>query len=488
MWGWYLFFLAVFYLFLSFRLTSVPPGINIDESSIGYNASLIAGSLRDENDRFLPVFTLTLGGKDWKQPVRIYLTALIFRLLGPSYFNLRLISVLFALASTLIFYKILRLFFSVAISLTGVLLLVTAPSILIQSHLALENIDLLPFFLLWLYFFLSYSLKPDRVKLFWAGVFLGLSFYAYKGMRAFLPVYLGLSLAYGIYECLFQRKGRPQDLVFFLMGIVPFLLPIPWLQRHYAGAVYDPAILSSPSFFDEALVFLSSFDFSFLFLKGDKMLIHSTGRQGMFLLPNLVLFFLGFWQLAKEKKPQFYFVFLSLILTPLLLGTVGSVYRASRLLVLVPLMTFIFTLGIKWLWEIKNTRWKVASLILFCLMLSVSFFDFVSYYWRVYPRTVAGDFSPNFNQAMKELRRLSLDQEKAAYIESSDYRAHKSDLDFFSEVYFPDGKPKIWAREKEQFPEKGLVLTGIEGSQEVINYQKIPALQSGARTFYVVGK
>lgn len=155
--NWPVWFFFIFWLFFfSFRLTKIPPGINIDESSIGYNASLIADTLHDENGRFLPVFFLTIGQKDWKQPVRIYATALFFRFFGNNYFNLRFVSVILAVFSGIIFYLFLRLFFSRLVSVLGTFFLFSSPSMLIQSHLALENIDCLPFFLLWLYFLLSF--------------------------------------------------------------------------------------------------------------------------------------------------------------------------------------------------------------------------------------------------------------------------------------------------------------------------------------------
>ncbi len=184
-WPVWLFF-AFWMFFFSFGLTKIPPGINIDESSIGYNASLIADTLHDENGRFLPVFFLTIGQKDWKQPVRIYATALFFRLFGKNYFNLRFVSVIMAVFSGIVFYCFLRLFFNRLVSVLGTFFLFSSPPMLIQSHLALENIDCLPFFLLWLYFLLSFFKAPKIYKIVLSGIFLGVSFYSYKGMHAYV--------------------------------------------------------------------------------------------------------------------------------------------------------------------------------------------------------------------------------------------------------------------------------------------------------------
>jgi len=475
-------------LFLSYKLTKIPPGINIDESSIGYNAALVSRTLKDENNRLLPVFVLTLGGKDWKQPVRIYATALLFKIFGPSYFGLRFISVICVLISGFIFYFILRLFFSISVALIGFFLYLSSPSLLLQSHLALENVDLLPFVLLWLYFLLSYSLKPKNSKLVFSGIFLGVSFYAYKGMRTVVPVYLILSVLYLFYLSFFKKVGQKKSFIYFMAGSGLFLWPIKILQTKYAGAIYDPAGVGLPSFFQASLVYLSSFDFSFLFLKGDKMLVHSTGRDGLFLLPTLILFFLGFTRIAKENKNQFYLILFCLIVTPLLLTTVNSIYRASRLMVFVPFFSFIFVLGFKSIVEINNKILKLLATGMIAILLIINYVDFAKNYFAEYPKLISGDFSPDFDHSFFQLKKLSSEKRLDAYIEYNDLNNHRADIEFFREVYFNESDLKVWAREVESFPENGLILTSISASGELENIMSIPSLQKGQKTFYVVKK
>ena len=87
------------------------------------------------------------------------------------------------------------------------------------------------------------------------------------------------------------------------------------------------------------------------------MLIHSTGYYGMFLLPILILFFLGLFNIVEEKKKEYYLILFAFILTPLPLTMVGSVYRASRLMPYIPLVIFIATLGIKRILDWRYTYW-----------------------------------------------------------------------------------------------------------------------------------
>jgi hypothetical protein len=484
----YLFLFLGIFLLLSYKLLEVPPGLDADESSIGYNAILISENLKDENNHFHPVFILTMDGKDWKQPITIYSTAFLFKILGRSFFNLRLVSVLFALASCFLFFLLLKLFFSEKQSLIGLILFVSSPSILLHSHLAMENIALLPLFLFWLYLLLSYSIQPEPWKIFLSGITIGLSFYSYKGMHAMVPVYFLLSLIYLTYLGHFKKAPLLRPVFLFLLGSTPFLLPIKRWQTYYAGAVYDPSIVSIPSFFNAAYTYFSSFDFSFLFVAGEQMSPRMTGYYGMFLIPTIILFFLGLLQLVRERKLDYYFILTILLLTPLPLVLVGSVHRASRLLPYIPLVTFILTLGAKRVLGERSKYLRRISAIFFIIVIAGNYINFAKYYWYEYPKVVSKDFSPNINLGMKNLLELTKKEVKIPYVEYNDFRAHKVHFQFIEKIYFPDGNLKTWNREKDQFPQDGLILTSIAGSGNIVNYQEIPSLQSGQQAFYIVGE
>ena len=67
-----------------------PPGFFIDESSIAYNAHLVAGTGRDEHGEPWPLYFRAFG--DYKNPVYVYLLAAVFALAGPSVIAARLLS------------------------------------------------------------------------------------------------------------------------------------------------------------------------------------------------------------------------------------------------------------------------------------------------------------------------------------------------------------------------------------------------------------
>lgn len=216
------------------------------------------------------------------------------------------------------------------------------------------------------------------------------------------------------------------------------------------------------------------------------MLVHATGRDGMFLIANFVLFFLGFSQMNKEKKHHFYFIFACLVLMPFSLTMVSSIYRASRLMVLLPLASVIFTLGFKSLLEIKNKYFRIITVLFFTTALVFNYADFVRNYWVEYPKLISVDFSPDFNSAFKELKEQAGGSQKIPYVEYNDFKSHRSDMEFFEQVYFPEGL-HTWTREVDDFPREGLVLTSISGSGDLKNYKIFPSLQKGQKTFYIVG-
>lgn len=82
------FVFAVIIQFSSLR--SNPPGFFIDESSIAYNAHTIATTGKDEYGESWPLFFRAFG--EYKNPVYVYLLAIVFRVTGPGIVSARALS------------------------------------------------------------------------------------------------------------------------------------------------------------------------------------------------------------------------------------------------------------------------------------------------------------------------------------------------------------------------------------------------------------
>src|SRR5215831_5050672 len=78
------------------HLTTNPAGFFIDESSAAYNAYTISRNGRDEYGTGWPLYFRAFG--EYKNPIYIYLLALIFRLTGPSILVARAFSAMLGMA------------------------------------------------------------------------------------------------------------------------------------------------------------------------------------------------------------------------------------------------------------------------------------------------------------------------------------------------------------------------------------------------------
>lgn len=82
------------------HLTINPPGFFIDESSVAYNAFTISETGRDEYGVAWPLYFRAFG--DYKNPVYVYVLALIFRFTGPSILVARMLSASFGVMTALL--------------------------------------------------------------------------------------------------------------------------------------------------------------------------------------------------------------------------------------------------------------------------------------------------------------------------------------------------------------------------------------------------
>lgn len=401
------------FFILIFRITEVPPGINGDEAGIAYNALLLSRNLRDETGKLLPIFVKP-SNSDWKQPVTVYTTAVFFKIFGPSYKMLRMVSVFFALISIILAYKFTKSFWAIV-------LFVTTPIIMIQSHIAIENIALIPFILFWLYWLKKFEETKKNKYLVSSGISLGIGLFSYYGMRIIVPVLVVLTIVH-------LRKVR--HVVSFLGGVVPFFGFLFLSKFFYPGAVvgnYTASLKVSP--YDFLYRYLSGFDFSFLFFNGDATNYHSTGLFGMLLIAVLPLFIIGAINVWKSKNRLGRLVLLSFFLGPILYGFVPEIHRASRLMVLVPLFVIVATEGLMNI----NKFAKVFALVVIVL----SFVSFAKDYWYEYPKRVTSSFGTPLHQAF-ELTRQNL--QKTNYkvcIEDGIYKKEYPASEFFKETYIP---------------------------------------------------
>lgn len=474
-------FLLCFFFF-SYRLTQIPPGLTGDESAFGYNAILLSRNLRDENNRFLPVFVLSLGGKDWRQPVTQYFITFFFKIFGPSIYNLRITSVIITSISAVLIYLLAEKLMGKPGAFLSLVFFITTPIIMIQSHLALDNIYPIPFILIWLLFLFTFEKDKKHIYLIISAISLGVSFYSYKGMRSFVPVWGLITLIYLFLPYLIHRNKNNfiksfKPVLVFALALMPFFAIIPYLEFKYAGAVLSGTDFKNiESVYKFFYYYLSSYDPSFLFVSGDLISTHSTQTHGMLLLASLPFFLAGlFKSIGKDKFNKFLVV--CFFTGPVLFGAVSSYHRASRLLGLVPIYCLISAMGAVWL--LKNTHAIRFILTGLFILIIINYGDFLKYYWYQYPK----DYGHTFNNTQiggsyKFLYDYAATNNLTAYVSFDLVQKEDATAGFLRSIYFNESLA-IWNKDYDNFPEKAILMT-VE--PDIKNLHKIHS--DGTLSFY----
>lgn len=449
--------LALLAIFFSYKNLDVPMGLTADETAMGYNAALLSNSYHDENGRFLPLFVLSNDGTDWKQPVTQYYLAILFKIFSPSLFLLRFSSVIIVILSTFLLYKLLRQQdYSFGNSVFSLLIFLSTPLIMIQSHMGLDNIMPIPFILIFLYFLFKFQKFSKFKYLIISALSLGITFYTYKGMRAIFPIWYFLSILY-----LFIPRKKYLSVIIFSAFSLPFMLISPFINHIYPGSIFGGARPQFDSIYNFIYPYLSSFDLTFLFIKGDETLYHSTGIHGMFLLSTMPLFLFGIYSsITKNKNSRFLLALF--FFAPMLYGSVNSVHRASRLMCLIPLYAIICINGLM-LIKLIIKKYYVLILALLLILMSANYLDFLIYYYNTYAKltqSVVGDLKPYLSY--KYLKDESIKTNLIPYV------AKDISNPFYEAIYFPDG---IHVIHEDSTPPSGSILLSnrkiIEGMNNI---------------------
>lgn len=208
-----------------------PPGFYIDESSIAYNAHLIAQTGTDEHGERWPLYFRAFG--DYKNPAYIYLLAALYKITGPSISVARHLSAALGLISAvllgLLAWRLTENIIAVYIIAVSALL---TPWFYENSRLVFE-VSLYP--LICVLFLLA--LRRATQKQTWAmGDLLGLSStlalltYSYSIGRLLAPL-LAIGLA------LFIKRHGWRSVVEVWFGYSLTLVPLIVFSRNHPGAL-----------------------------------------------------------------------------------------------------------------------------------------------------------------------------------------------------------------------------------------------------------
>ena len=212
-------------------LTTNPAGFYIDESSIAYNAHLIAQTGRDEHGESWPLYFRAFG--DYKNPVYVYLLAAIFRVTGPGIHVARLFSATLGILAALVMGLLAaRVTQQHSVALGGMFTALSTPWLFELSRVVVE-VALYPLLvatLLLLVHRVSGKRRWSWIDASGLALVLGLLTYAYSIGRLLAPL-----LALGL--LLLCRRVQFSSIFKTWLLYAVTLIPLLLFQQHHPGAL-----------------------------------------------------------------------------------------------------------------------------------------------------------------------------------------------------------------------------------------------------------
>ncbi|MBP9699659.1 hypothetical protein KBD71_00075 [Candidatus Woesebacteria bacterium] len=293
-----------------YQLGVFPNGLTWDEAAIGYNAFGIATVHRDEWLHRMPIVFRSFG--DYKSPLLIYATSVIFLLFSPTAFLIRLPVALSGIGLVVVSFfltrTLLRRFGGITeykklqfLSLTSMLFVAVSPWAIHFSRIGFES--MLAAFLValgclaWLYA----KTKPY----YWivGSLSFALSLYAYHSAKVVVPLFVVVLIAVLFKDILNSIRW------FLMSGVIAGCILLPLGYASFFGKANDRALSTTIVGKPDAMTgFLShlkvQYSPSYLVFGNDITYRHSTKEVGV-LYPielGLMLIGVGSILLLKEYK------------------------------------------------------------------------------------------------------------------------------------------------------------------------------------------
>lgn len=419
----------IFFLFLVvfaagflrfFKIDSIPPGLYIDEVSIGYNAYSILKEGRDEHGQSYPIFFEAFG--EYKLPVYIYLTSGSIALFGKNDFAVRFPSALFGTLTVLILYLFIRKLLNAR--LTGQKFSIKTP----------ENFALLTSFILalspWhihfsrggfevtagLFFFLSgcllllmYRENRNMLYLFGACLLFVFAMYTYNSYRFLSPlVWFSVSLIL-LWKLPQAKKTLIGGLILFVFLSISMIYfsfgregslrfkDISAFSDIQTNNEYEKPFLYPAIYIKN---YLSYFSTDFLFIRGDFNGRHQVPGMGLFFRWEFIFFIIGIIWLLRQNKSVFKYVVIGIFfLSPIIPALTRPSPHSLRVLLSVLPVTIFIACGI-WSFYGSVKKYKIffVSILFFIALYELILYTHLYYFH--YPNVNALDWGAGYRQTV----------------------------------------------------------------------------------------
>src|SRR4030043_2293181 len=213
---WFLLGIIIILAFLLriYKVTQIPPSLNWDEVSIGYNAYSILKTGRDEWGKFLPLHFKSYG--EYKLPAQIYASIPAIAIFGLNDFGVRITPVIYGTLTVMFLYFLAKkLFKNRWIGLLSAFFLAISPWHIQLTRASFES----SFSVFWVTLGAWLFVKGFTDKKYWLASTIPfiISIYTYNAARVFTPLFLlALFIIY--------RKDVLKNTRIFILSLAVFLL------------------------------------------------------------------------------------------------------------------------------------------------------------------------------------------------------------------------------------------------------------------------
>lgn len=399
-----------------YNLSGVPPSLNWDEVSHGYNAYSILRTGRDEWGEWLPLTNFRAYG-DYPLPVSMYLMMPGIYLFGLNEFTVRLPSAFLGSLMGLIVYLLALQFLKRKwIALLAALLMSLSPWNLLTSRQAVQAIPAVFFLSLgcWL---LIRGLSGKRLMAIAGTMSIGFSAYTYHNTRILAPLFLFLIL-YIYRKILWAQKKTLLVVIIisclFFIPLVPVILSpegrarANWVEILDQGAINEINSLRSTTnlpnpvpqliynkvtyfVWQAAANYIGYFSPGFLGVEGGTHYQFSVPHFGILYPIELPFFYLGLGllllnhsRLKSEKKILLYWV----LVAPIPAAITRDAFQVLRSLVMMPVTYIVITLGFSFFLDFLKNRVVFQKIFVgtFVVLLTAFFIGYIYNLWFIYPK------------------------------------------------------------------------------------------------------
>jgi 4-amino-4-deoxy-L-arabinose transferase-like glycosyltransferase len=426
-----------------FNLSSVPPSPYLDEASNGYNAYSLMLTGKDEYAKPFPL--LMQAYNDYRPTLFVYLMIPFIKVLGLTLFAIRLPAVILTVLATVAIFFLTRELFTLldkkkptvgtTVGLLAALLYAISPWSIYSSRTSNEINMSLSFFIYALALFLyAINRKLKALPFFFSVACFVIAFYAYHGIKLFLPFFiLGLVILF-FKNFLKQKKVALGGLILGIIFFIPLIFAfsnsattsrlggvitqdetitaesarrVLYDKNHnnYIGALFDNRrVLMSLEFANN---YLRNFDPTWLFLQ-QRNKTFPVPDFGPFYLFGLPLLMFGFYFLTTTpliSKRIKILVFLWIFASVIPAAVSSESPHLNRPNTLLPGLIVMQAMGLYWLIivlsRLKNQFLRNGAYVSFVLIIAVSFIWFLHAYFVNFPYKHSQVFQYGVIQALQ---------------------------------------------------------------------------------------